>query len=199
METIPLPVPSSDYYIAFEGDARYGYGVCIDDISVSPGCTPPATQATNFSISNAQTSSMTIGWTRGSGTNVLVVARAGSPVNADPIEGTTYYASTTFSYGQQIGSGNYVVYNGNGTSVNITGLSYSTNYYFAIYEYDNISNCYLTPPLRGNRSLECSSYLFPVVVNFEEEHCQLVGRKKLDLPFGSLLKAMVLITLQAQT
>lgn len=34
-ETINLPNGSADYYIAFEGNAKYGYGVCIDDVSVS--------------------------------------------------------------------------------------------------------------------------------------------------------------------
>lgn len=34
-ETISLPNGSNDYYLAFEGIARYGYGVCVDDISVT--------------------------------------------------------------------------------------------------------------------------------------------------------------------
>ncbi len=37
-ETINLPAQSSDYYIAFEGTEKYGYGICLDDIQV--GCTP---------------------------------------------------------------------------------------------------------------------------------------------------------------
>jgi hypothetical protein len=32
--TLPLPGPTSTYYIAFEGHSGYGYGVCIDDITV---------------------------------------------------------------------------------------------------------------------------------------------------------------------
>ncbi len=34
-ETVNLPNSSSTYYIAFEGNAKYGYGVCIDDVSVT--------------------------------------------------------------------------------------------------------------------------------------------------------------------
>ena len=34
-ETINLPNGSNDYYIAFEGNAKYGYGVCIDDVSIT--------------------------------------------------------------------------------------------------------------------------------------------------------------------
>ncbi len=32
---ITLPNPSADYYLAFEGVATYGYGVCLDDVAVT--------------------------------------------------------------------------------------------------------------------------------------------------------------------
>jgi hypothetical protein len=38
-ETILLPNPSGEYSIAFEGNAKWGYGVCIDDVQVSSACT----------------------------------------------------------------------------------------------------------------------------------------------------------------
>jgi len=37
-ETIALPAGSSNYYIAFEGNAKYGRGVCIDDVEISSSC-----------------------------------------------------------------------------------------------------------------------------------------------------------------
>ncbi|MCX6277795.1 MAG: hypothetical protein NT004_06840 [Bacteroidetes bacterium] len=37
--TISLPNASISYYIAFEGNAKYGYGVCIDDVQVLSSCT----------------------------------------------------------------------------------------------------------------------------------------------------------------
>ena len=33
--TISLPNPGSDYYIGFLGNAKYGYGVCVDDVKVT--------------------------------------------------------------------------------------------------------------------------------------------------------------------
>jgi len=33
--TLSLPAPSRSYFIAFEGTANYGYGVCVDDVTVS--------------------------------------------------------------------------------------------------------------------------------------------------------------------
>ncbi|PJB58554.1 MAG: hypothetical protein CO098_08025 [Bacteroidetes bacterium CG_4_9_14_3_um_filter_41_19] len=38
-EMFALPDPSADYYIAFEGTAKYGYGVVIDDVRIE--ATPP--------------------------------------------------------------------------------------------------------------------------------------------------------------
>ncbi|MEI6435355.1 MAG: M14 family zinc carboxypeptidase [Bacteroidota bacterium] len=37
-ETINLPGSTATYYIAFEGNAKYGRGVCIDDVQVSSSC-----------------------------------------------------------------------------------------------------------------------------------------------------------------
>ncbi len=34
-QTITLPNPGSSYYIAFEGNAKGGYGVCVDDVQVT--------------------------------------------------------------------------------------------------------------------------------------------------------------------
>ena len=38
--TLTLPNPSGDYYIAFQGNAKYGYGVCVDDVQVSCTTSP---------------------------------------------------------------------------------------------------------------------------------------------------------------
>jgi M6 family metalloprotease-like protein len=119
-------------------------------INVVAACIPPTTKATAFTSSALANNSMTVGWTRGNGSAVLVVARAGSAVNADPVNGTTYTASAAFGNGTQIGTGNYVVYSGTGTSVNLNSLSTGTTYYFSIYEYTSTSNCYLIPALIGN-------------------------------------------------
>jgi M6 family metalloprotease-like protein len=46
-ENISLPFASSNYYISFEGNAKYGYGICIDDVEIN-GIQLPA----NFEITN---------------------------------------------------------------------------------------------------------------------------------------------------
>lgn len=121
-------------------------------------CTAPTTQATSFSTSSVTQDGMTVNWTRGNGNNVLVVARAGSAVNAHPLSGTSYTANASFGSGSQIGTGNYVVYNGSAASVAISGLISSTAYHFAIYEYNNTDNCYhLTPLTGGSSTTACSA------------------------------------------
>lgn len=128
-------------------------GVGIDDITIAgilPSCTSPTTQATTFTSSSIAKTTATAEWTRGNGNNVLVVARAGSAVNADPASGTSYAANAAFGSGTQIGTGNYVVYNGTGTSVNLTGLTAGTKYYFAVYEYNTTGTCYNLTELTGD-------------------------------------------------
>ncbi len=126
-------------------------------IIVAPAaCTPPTTQATLFTSSAITAITMTTGWTRGNGNSVLVVARQGSAVNADPVNGTTYTANAAFGSGTQIGTGNYVVYSGTGTSVNLTALTSGTAYNYSVYEYSTTGNCYKIPSLTGNATTVCT-------------------------------------------
>ena len=36
--TLTLPNPTADYFIAFEGNAKYGYGICVDDVEITSSC-----------------------------------------------------------------------------------------------------------------------------------------------------------------
>jgi chitinase len=47
-ETITLPATSSTFYIAFEGNAKYGRGVCLDDVSLTG--TMIATKTVNLAL-----------------------------------------------------------------------------------------------------------------------------------------------------
>lgn len=114
-------------------------------------CTAPTTQASSFTGSATGQTTATVGWQRGNGTaGVLVVARAAGAVNADPTSGTSYTANAAFGSGTQIGTGNYVVYSGTGTSATITGLTAGTIYHFAVYEYNTTDTCYNATELTGN-------------------------------------------------
>jgi len=49
-ETVNLPNPTGTYFIAFEGTAKYGYGVCLDDVTVNGTTTLPP--VANFSANS---------------------------------------------------------------------------------------------------------------------------------------------------
>ena len=112
-------------------------------------CTTPESQASDFTSSALADNSMTLEWIRGSGSSILVIARQENAVNEIPVNGTHYTANASFASGTEIGTGNYVVYNGTGTSVNISSLTSGTSYYYSIYEYNTTTDCYLTPALTG--------------------------------------------------
>ncbi len=116
----------------------------------------PTAQSTSLTFTNVTSNSFNIGWTKGTGTglNSLVVIRSGSDVTSSPADGTGYTANAAFGTGSQMGTGNYVVYAGSGNSVSVTGLTSSTIYYVAVYEYNGTAATtkYLTAnPLKGNR------------------------------------------------
>jgi|GEM_PF-2456863 len=113
-------------------------------------CTPPTTQATTFTQSAAGSTTATVGWTRGNGNNVIVVASA-SAITADPTSGTTYTANAAYASGTALGGG-YVVYSGSGTSVSLTALTGNTTYYFSVFEYNTTGTCYNQAQLSGTAS-----------------------------------------------
>lgn len=114
----------------------------------------PTTHASNVTFSNVSSSGFTINWTRGNGDAGLVVLRAVNPVNAQPTDGAAYTPNAAFGSGSQIGSGNYVVYSGNGNSVNVTNLAGNTVYHVAVYEFNGstaTSNYLIKNPATGNQ------------------------------------------------
>ena len=102
----------------------------LDDIEVlgTLPCNTPTTQATTFSAAPSNTSA-TINWTKGDGSNTLVLINTTNNFTP-PVDGTTYMALTTYSSGQQ------TVYASTGTSVSVTGLTASTTYYVQVYNFE---------------------------------------------------------------
>jgi hypothetical protein len=114
-----------------------------------PACTPPVTQASNLAAANITGTSIDISYTRGSGDNVLVVARATDAINAGPIN------SLNYTVGTEIGSGNFVVFNGTAAGFTHSGLLQNTTYNYALYEYNSADFCYTAVPLTGSFMTAC--------------------------------------------
>ena len=94
---------------------------------------------------------MQLNWTRGNGTGgVIVLARQGSSVDANPVNGVNYTFNANYGSGMEVGTGNYVVYKGAASNAVITGLTPGTLYHFAVYEYATTTYCHTLPGLVGN-------------------------------------------------
>ncbi|SDT23587.1 gliding motility-associated C-terminal domain-containing protein [Mucilaginibacter mallensis] len=97
----------------------------------------PATQATNVVFTNTTATGTTASWTNGSGASRAVFITQASTGSPAPVNSTTYTANTTYASGTQIGgSGWYCVYNGTGSTVNITGLTAGNTYRVMAVEYN---------------------------------------------------------------
>lgn len=95
----------------------------------------PTTAATSGATSNVYSSQMKFTWTVGNGSKRIVVASKTAPI-VPPAQYTNYTANSQFGLGSTTSSGNFVVYNGNGNSVTVTGLDASTTYNFQVFEYN---------------------------------------------------------------
>lgn len=138
-------------------------------LTFGASCTQPSTQATIGAFTNNNTSnSVTANWSRGTGDSVLVVARLTSTSVIAPTSGVNYSANAVFGSGGTTGTGNYVVYKGVGTTVDVTGLSSLTGYTFDVYEYNNSSVCYKTPASSLGFTTICTIVTsFPWTENFD--------------------------------
>ena len=99
----------------------------------------PQSQPTTFSATGITTNTATLNWINGTGLRRIVLIKKTSAVNSDPVDNTVYTPNTFFGSGDQIGSGNFVLFSDNGNQVSVTNLEQNTTYHIAIYEYNNFS------------------------------------------------------------
>jgi hypothetical protein len=140
------------YYVAVYSYSGTGTGTAgtryLDSAATSSTTTVfNISQPTNLWIHNIGSTSMTLYWTAGLGDGSIVLMKQGSAVDANPSDPTVYAADSVFGDGDQIGTGNYVVYRGNGSSVHVTGLTQGQTYHVAAFTYtgSGLSTEYLLP------------------------------------------------------
>jgi len=148
----------------------------------NPGpASEPSVQATNVTFNSITATSMNVSWTNGNGGSRIVIAKQDTPVDAVPVDGTSYTANPAFGSGSPLGpvitvtnralkspvkvrlsspnpnpslTGNYVVFSGSGNSVTVTNLQPSTTYHFAVFEFNGFgsgTNYLTTLPATGSQ------------------------------------------------
>ncbi len=133
--------PTTTFNLAGEWDS-FGINIVADlgmhtSSCMVVSCTgPPTIPTSNLSIPGRTDSSLVLLWTNGDGASRIVIAREATAVTAIPANNTTYTANATFGSGTNLGSNQFVVFNGSASSAVVTGLSPGTVYHFAIYEYN---------------------------------------------------------------
>ncbi len=98
---------------------------------IAEDCIAPTSQAQTLSFSFVSTQQFTVNWSNGNGTRRVVKINTLNQFMA-PANGTDPTANSVYS-----GSGEQVIYNGNGNSVTVTGLKPNTVYWVRVYE----ANC----------------------------------------------------------
>jgi hypothetical protein len=118
----------------------------LDDISVASDiyvCQSPTIGASSIIIGDIGASTANISWTNGNGSKRIVILRANQAVEDLPLTGEDFIANANFGEAESaLGSG-FVVYNGNESSVNVTGLTLGVTYHLAVIEYTCNPTLYL--------------------------------------------------------
>lgn len=101
--------------------------------------TEPATAATNLTVSNIATTTATLAFTSGSGTNDLVALRAATTYANLPADGTDYSATIVYGSGSTIAGTipySYVLADGASTTINTSSLAAGTTYTGAVFPFN---------------------------------------------------------------
>ena len=133
--------PSLINYLTFSGDNLFFSatdGVHGEELWKYRYRSTPTIKADAINFSNIFFTSSTISWTNGNGLKRAVFIALDTAKTSLPVNNTTYTANTALGNGKQIGnSGWYCIYNGIGSTVDLTALTENTKYKVMISEYND--------------------------------------------------------------
>ncbi|MBX7203990.1 MAG: T9SS type A sorting domain-containing protein [Bacteroidia bacterium] len=118
----------------------------------------PTTLASNLNFSNLTSSSVKVSWANGNGSFRMLIIKEGAAVSKSPIDGNVYVANPVFGTGDDLGLANFIVYNGVGNNVTVTGLNSGSIYHFSLFEFNKDAS---GPPNYMDAGLTGSVNLFP--------------------------------------
>jgi hypothetical protein len=138
---------------------------------------------TNVSFSSSTATSATINWAAASGysltrhsTLVFIKAVSAITLGTPVLAPTAYTANTTFGSGTAYegDAEAYCVYNGDGTSISVTGLSTNTNYHVLVYtvvdaQNTNFTNSYSAAATTNALAISSTSNISSLAVNSGSE------------------------------
>lgn len=153
--------------------------------AINPLASEPTVQATGLSFAGVSTTQITCNFTPGNGANKVVFVRAATSPGFIPTDGVGYVPNTIFGNGTDLGSGNYCVFDGNGSGVTVTGLLSNTSYVFSVYEYNGVLNCqynYL-PNSSSNSATQATNNNAPTLtaISNPSSICQSSGLQTINL------------------
>ncbi|TAG94976.1 MAG: BspA family leucine-rich repeat surface protein, partial [Bacteroidetes bacterium] len=104
---------------------------------ISPDVSEPTTETTLLYFNQSNTTAHIYWQKSGSGKRRLVVLKPTTAVNVNALtDGTTYTANAAYGSGTAV-DGGFVVFDGVGGQVNVTGLTNATTYHIAVFEYNS--------------------------------------------------------------
>lgn len=151
--TLTRNITSSNYQVTFTGLSYNVAESIVLNASASglttgtlgidvapPPAAEPTGQATSATVSGNGFNTLTVNFSPGNGNRRIVVARQSSAVSATPQDGFGYSANANFGQGSELSSGQFVVYDGTGSSATVNLLNQGTTYHFAVFEYNTNGN-----------------------------------------------------------
>lgn len=149
--------------------------------------TEPTVQSSNLVFSSVNHMQIKVSWSAGNGDAHAVFVKQANTGIAEPVDNTSYTASTTFGSGTQIGtSGWYCVYYANnygGAFVTVTGLTVSTEYIFQIFEfnYSGSPRDYLLATATNNPAVQATTAVLEPTVQARNITFSGVGQTSMTL------------------
>lgn len=125
---------------------------------------------------------LTFNWEKGDGARRIVVMKQGSAVTFNPADGSNYDAVAAFGTGNDLGDGQYVVYNGTQQSLIITNLQAAINYHLTVFEYNGtgstikylrtdklvIQQATASAPASGSTAISATAGANSVILNWQK-------------------------------
>ncbi|MBN8707268.1 MAG: VCBS repeat-containing protein [Bacteroidetes bacterium] len=145
------------------GDSGYFSGKQRSFLTLAPEPTEPAM---NFTASTVTSTSATLSWQQGNGERNLVIISEGD-FQELPVNGKLYSANSDYSKCPVFGESSRIVYNGVDNTVNVTGLSETTTYFFWVYSFNSgsLNNpSYLTPEISPSEFLTQQSSISSTLI-----------------------------------